>query len=950
MDTGDIDSIPFFTGGLGFCYYFFMFKELSKTYDFKEIEPRQYQKWLDEGLFHADVRSSAPSFSMVIPPPNITGVLHMGHALNNTLQDILARWKRMRGFNVLWVPGTDHAGIATQNIVEKQLLKEKKKKEDIGREEFIRNVWEWKEHSGRTIIQQLKRLGSSCDWERERFTMDEGLSRAVEEVFIRLYHEGLIYRSERLINWCIRCQTALSDIEVIHEEVEGALYYIHYPLVDDQQRALQEKQPALPVRNVGFGGIGGLYKVKPHGTLNIIVATTRPETLLGDTAVAVHPEDPRYQSFFGKKVLLPLADVSIPVISDSAVDKEFGSGAVKVTPGHDFNDYEMGVRHNLPLENILTPAGRIVSSARTGEFAGMDIPTARQKVVARLKEAGYLIDIKKHLHAVGKCHRCHTVVEPYLSNQWFVRISPLALPAIEAVRKGDIEFIPDFWKNTYFAWMENIKDWCISRQLWWGHQIPAWYCLPCHPELKKGNPFLFKSLEPVVSSTRPKGCRKCGGNEFIREPDVLDTWFSSALWPFSTLGWPGQTEELKKFYPTSVLSTGFDIIFFWVARMIMMGLKFRGEVPFKKVYFHALVRDAEGQKMSKSRGNVIDPIALMDRYGTDALRFTLASMAAPGRDILLDEDRFAGYRNFCNKIWNAARFILLNLKNEEDFSGLSIRPSDTLPDQWIVIKLNECARQVNQSLEQFRFDEAANALYHFIWHEYCDWYLEFIKPVLLDSEARSTRHTMTDTFRKILLLLHPFMPFISEAIWPFIGPEKRSLLTLSYPQAELPSDGKGIDKLMENLKEIIKGLRSIRGENNIPPGKELNAYLHLKEGAVPLLEEQEAYIKKLARLSRLIISSQLEKPAYCATYVCHPGTLYVDLTDISDPGDEVKRLEKQIEKINLDLSLISKKFENPNFAKNAPEKIVKEEENRRKTLEEKKLFLSEEIHKLSSFL
>ncbi|MBI1820746.1 MAG: valine--tRNA ligase [Nitrospirae bacterium] len=894
-----------------------MFKELSKTYEFKEIEPLQYQKWLDEDLFHADVRSSAPPFSMVIPPPNITGVLHMGHALNNTLQDILARWKRMRGFNVLWVPGTDHAGIATQNIVEKQLAKEKKKKEDIGREAFIRKVWEWKEHSGRTIIQQLQRLGSSCDWTRERFTMDEGLSRSVEEVFIRLFQEGLIYRSERLINWCIRCQTALSDIEVIHEEAEGALYYIHYPLADDPAQGLP-------------------------------VATTRPETLLGDTAVAVHPEDPRYQTFIGKKVLLPLANIPIPVISDSAVDREFGSGAVKVTPGHDFNDYEMGVKHHLPLENILTPAGKIISNARTGEFAGMDFPTARQKVVEKLKEDGYLIDIKKHLHAVGKCQRCHTVVEPYLSSQWFVRISPLALPAIEAVRKGDIKFIPEFWENTYFAWMENIKDWCISRQLWWGHQIPAWYCLACHPELKKGNPFLFKTLDPVVSAAKPESCKKCRGKAFIQDPDVLDTWFSSALWPFSTLGWPDQTEDLKKFYPTSVLSTGFDIIFFWVSRMIMMGLKFRGEVPFKTVYFHALVRDAEGQKMSKSKGNVIDPIALMDRYGTDALRFTLASMAAPGRDILLDEERFAGYRNFCNKIWNAARFILLNLKNEEDLPGSKPAP-ETLPDQWILIKLNECVRQVNQSLETFRFDEAANALYHFIWHEYCDWYLEFIKPILFDSEAESTRHIMASAFREILLLLHPFMPFISEAIWPSLSPGKRSILTLSYPQTEPLSDDKGIDKLMENLKEIIKGLRSIRGENNIPPGKELNAYLVLKEEAVSLLTEQEAYIKRLARLSHLFISSQLEKPAYCATYVCNLGTLYVDLTGISDPKDEIKRLEKQIEKIQLDLSLIAKKFDNPNFAKNAPEKVVKEEEIRKKALEEKKTFLAEEIHKLKSF-
>ncbi len=905
-------------------------KELSKTYEFKDTEPQQYQKWLDRGFFHADPHSSAPPFSMVIPPPNITGVLHMGHALNNTLQDILARWNRMKGLSVLWVPGTDHAGIATQNIVEKQLAKDKKKKEDLGREGFIRKVWEWKAHSGGTIIHQLKRLGCSCDWERERFTMDEGLSRAVEEVFIRLYREGLIYRSERLINWCVRCQTALSDIEVVYEETEGALYYINYPLADHPEKTLQ-------------------------------VATTRPETLLGDTAVAVHPEDPRYQAFIGKKALLPLTKEQIPVIADPAVDREFGSGAVKVTPGHDFNDYEMGLRHQLPIENIFNPEGTLVSNSRTGDFGGSDIVSARKKVVARLKEEGYLAEVKKHLHAVGKCYRCHTTVEPYLSSQWYVRISPLAAPAIEAVRTGKIEFSPKSWEKSYFAWMENIKDWCISRQLWWGHRIPAWYCLDCHPALRNNSsPFLFKSLSPVVSVVKPAHCEKCKGSEFLQEPDVLDTWFSSSLWPFSTLGWPDKTKELKTFYPTSVLVTAFDIVFFWVARMIMMGLKFMGDVPFKQVYIHALVRDAEGQKMSKSKGNVVDPLALMDRYGTDAFRFTLAAMAAPGRDILLEEERFAGYRNFCNKLWNAARFILVNLKEEPLpdvskpvlplFGSSDSRVEETLPDQWISLKLRECMIQVNRSLEQFRFDEAANAIYHFTWHEYCDWYLEFVKPVLMDSRAASTRQMMVSSFREILLLLHPFMPFITESLWETFSGEGQNILAISYPRTPSFQDPEGIIPLMEDLKEIIKGLRNIRGENNIPPGKELSAYILLKEESAEKIRKQDAFIKKLGRLSGLVVGSDLKKPAYSAAHVCRIGTLYVDLTGITDPKDEIKRLEKQIDAIHADLSLILKKFENPNFAKNAPEKIVKEEETRKIGFEEKKRFLLAEIEKLKSLI
>lgn len=892
--------------------------ELPKAYEFKEIEAKEYERWLKEGLFHARTDSPSPVFSMVIPPPNITGVLHMGHALNSTLQDILSRWHKMKGFNVLWVPGTDHAGIATQNVVEKQLAKEKKRKEDLGREDFIRKTWEWKEASGGAIIQQLKRLGASCDWERERFTMDAGLSRAVEEVFLRLYQEGLIYRSERLINWCVRCHTALSDIEVIHEDIEGAFYHIYYPLEGNPGKKLE-------------------------------VATTRPETLLGDTAVAVHPDDSRYSGLIGKKVLIPLTGIQIPIIGDPAVDREFGTGAVKVTPGHDFNDYEMGLRHHLPVENILTPDGKLVRSPRTAEFAGLNIPSARKAVVARLQEEGFLAETKKHLHAVGKCYRCGTVVEPYLSNQWFVKIAPLAAPAIEAVREGKTEFVPKNWENTYFAWMENIKDWCVSRQLWWGHRIPAWYCLSCNPPLRENPvPFLFKEITPVVSARKPASCAVCGKSDFLQDPDVLDTWFSSALWPFSTLGWPDQTPELRKFYPTSVLVTGFDIVFFWVARMMMMGLKFMGDVPFRQVYIHALVRDAEGQKMSKSKGNVVDPLELMDRYGTDAFRFTLASMASPGRDILLDEERFAGYRNFCNKLWNATRFILLNLEDAKPEYHENPAPV-SLPDRWILLKLDQCIRETNSSLEQFRFDEAAHQVYHFIWHEFCDWYLEFSKPLLQEPDQSATRRVMLHVLHQVLRLLHPFMPFITEAIWNTVFNGSSSILEASYPRSSDLQDLHETGKKTENLKEVIRGLRNIRGENNIPPSREITVFFLLKEkAAAGQMKELAPLIKKLGKLVRFEYGPDVRKPAFGASAAVEMGTLYVDLTGITDPKDEIRRLEKQSEKVMADLAAINRKFENPNFAKNAPEKVVREEESRKKQLEEKHAFLQKEINHLKT--
>jgi len=666
-------------------------KELAKAYEPKVVEERWYRQWEADGSFHARVPSEDKSYSIVIPPPNITGVLHMGHALNNTLQDILCRWKRMSGYNVLWMPGTDHAGIATQNVVERQLAAEGTSRHEIGRDAFIERVWKWKAESGGQIIGQLKRLGASCDWDRERFTMDEGLSTAVREVFVRLYEEGLIYRDNRLINWCPRCHTALSDIEVEHEEQKGNLWHLRYPVVGTDRF--------------------------------VVVATTRPETMLGDTAVAVNPADDRYRDIIGGFVTLPLVNRRIPIIADEYVDMEFGTGVVKITPAHDFNDFEVGKRHNLDRINVFDESGII--NAAGHQYEGLDRFAARKKIVADLEEQGLLEKIVDHALSVGGCYRCKTVVEPYMSLQWYVSVAPLAEQALAAVRQGTTRIIPTQWENTYYEWMENIRDWCISRQIWWGHRIPAWYCDHCN--------------EVTVSKNDPSSCAHCGSDEIRQETDVLDTWFSSALWPFSTMGWPEKTEELALFYPTSCLVTGFDILFFWVARMMMMGLHFMGEVPFRDVYIHALVRDAQGQKMSKSRGNVIDPLVIIDEYGADAFRFTLAAFAAQGRDVKLAEERIAGYRNFANKIWNASRFAFMNLQDFDpdtvDWQGLEL----TNADRWILFRLNAAACEVDEALAGYRFNEAASSLYRFTWSEFCDWYIELIKEDLYKGDdARKT--------------------------------------------------------------------------------------------------------------------------------------------------------------------------------------------------------------------
>jgi valyl-tRNA synthetase len=858
-------------------------RELAKVYEPQAVEGKWYKEWETEGYFHARVPTEKKPYSIVIPPPNITGVLHMGHALNNTLQDILCRWKRMSGFNVLWMPGTDHAGIATQNVVERQLASEGKDRHAIGREAFIDRVWQWKSESGGQIIGQLKRLGASCDWERERFTMDEGLSRSVREVFVRLYEEGLIYRDNRLINWCPRCHTALSDIEVEHEEQSGFLWHLRYPVIGSDKY--------------------------------LVVATTRPETMLGDTAVAVNPLDDRYRDLIGKKVLLPLMNREIPVIADEYVDLEFGTGVVKITPAHDFNDFEVGKRHNLDRINVLDESGVVNAAGR--QYEGLDRFAARKKIIDDLEQQGLLEKIEGHSLAVGGCYRCKTVVEPFMSLQWYVKVEPLAERALKAVKSGKTKIVPQQWENTYYDWMENIRDWCISRQIWWGHRIPAWYCDHCN--------------EVTVSKTEPARCGGCGSDEIRQDTDVLDTWFSSALWPFSTMGWPEKTAELAAFYPTSCLVTGFDILFFWVARMMMMGLHFMDEVPFNDVYIHALVRDANGQKMSKSKGNVIDPLTVIDQYGTDAFRFTLAAFAAQGRDIKLAEDRIAGYRNFANKIWNASRFAMMNMEGfepeEVDVADLELSNAD----RWILFRFNEAVRETTSALEAFRFNDAASALYRFTWSEVCDWYIELIKDDLYRGEEQrrtTARYTLWLVLENLLRLLHPFMPFITEEIWQALPGKKTapSIMIADFPMARPEWDFKAGAEEMELVMEVIRGIRNIRGEMEVPPSKEIRAILICaSENSVHLLKKNEFYIMSLARLSDLAIGQGLEKPADASVQVAGDIEIAVPLKGLVNVAEEEKRLLKEIGKIDKDIEFLGKKLQNPSFVERAPADVVANE-------------------------
>ncbi len=897
---------------------------MDKTFQPATIETRWYQEWEDSGYFAPQGGDRA--YSIMIPPPNVTGSLHMGHGFQEAIMDALIRYHRMLGYNTLWQVGTDHAGIATQMVVERQLEAEGIDRHDLGREKFVEKVWEWKEQSGGTITRQLRRLGSSLDWSRERFTMDPGLSLAVQEVFIRLYREGLIYRGQRLVNWDPVLHTAISDLEVLSQEEKGHLWHFHYPLA---------------------GGEG-----------HLTVATTRPETMLGDTAVAVHPEDERYAHLIGRTVSLPLCDREIPVIADDYVDREFGTGCVKITPAHDFNDYEMGKRHGLPMINILDDNAAINANA-PAPYRGLDRFEARQRIVADLESMGLLEKVEDHTLKVPRGDRSGVVIEPYLTNQWYVDARELAKPAIAAVEDGDIRFVPKQWENTYFAWMRDIQDWCISRQLWWGHRIPAWYD-------DDGNFYVGES-EAAVREEHGLGDE----TSLRQDEDVLDTWFSSALWTFSTLGWPEETEELATFHPSSVLVTGFDIIFFWVARMIMMTLHFRREVPFHTVYVHGLVRDGEGQKMSKSKGNVIDPIDLIDgidlegliakrtagmmqpqlaekiegstrrqfpeginAYGTDALRFTYYSLASTGRDIKFDIGRIEGYRNFCNKIWNAARYVLMNCENEDCGSeGEALQLS--LADRWIESKLQETCADVARAVENYRFDLASQALYEFIWNEYCDWYLELSKPVLWDENAsveekRGTRRTLITVLETWLRLLHPFMPFITEEVWqtvaPLAGKSGPTIMLQPYPLARDKAVDNAANADIEWLKGVIVGIRNIRGEMGIPPGKKLTVLLGNGDARDKMRLEQNApFLEKLAKLAAIKWLGEGEEAPVAATALVGELEILVPMAGLIDKDAELARLSREVEKLEKDLTRIRGKLGNASFVDKAPADVVAKE-------------------------
>jgi valyl-tRNA synthetase len=880
----------------------------DKGYEPQNVEKRWYAFWEQHQLFAANESDSRPGYSIVIPPPNVTGVLHMGHALNVTLQDILCRYYRLKGHNVLWMPGTDHAGIATQNVVEKKLAAEGRSRHQLGREQFIDSVWEWRKESGSAIIHQLKRLGASCDWKRERFTMDEGLSLAVREVFVQLYHESLIYQGDYIINWCHRCHTALSDLEVEHEEISGSLYQIRYPF--------------------------------PNHPGGIVIATTRPETLFGDTAVAVHPEDDRYQALPSDAVLLPLTDRQIPIIRDAHVGMGFGTGALKVTPAHDPNDFEIGNRHNLPRLKVIDDHGLMTDSA--GMFEGMDRFKCREAVVQKLQDQGLLMGIEPYSHNVGHCYRCKTVVEPNLSRQWFVKAKPLAEKAIAAVQNGQTRIIPEGWAANYYDWLNNIRDWCISRQIWWGHQIPAWTCEACGMM--------------TVSLTTPDTCSSCGHSQLIQETDVLDTWFSSALWPFSTMGWPEDNPLLRTFYPTSVLVTGFDILFFWVARMMMMGIHFMDDVPFKDVYVHALVRDGDGRKMSKSKGNVIDPLIVMDHYGTDAFRFTLAAFAAQGRDIKMSEKRVEGYRHFINKLWNASRFALMHVNSDS-----TTIPAGTLslPNQWILSRFEGVARSAADALEAYHFNDAAGLLYQFVWHEFCDWYLEAVKPALYGKEGDpilvQTQAVMWLVLKNTLICLHPFIPFVTEEIWNLLPGTQGSIMNARRPQDSDPGFGRFVNSEAENqmavIIGIITGIRNIRGEMNIAPSLKLNTLIHTDHALITdTIHRHGDIVSHLARLENIKVDLPGERPKASATAIVEGAIIYVPLEGILDLSKEINRLEKEIEKFSDELNGVSKKLNNEDFLGKAPIDIIEKVKSKHAALSDKQHHLQINLDKIKALI
>ncbi len=848
-----------------------MSKELAKAYEPKEVEDRIYDFWMKGKYFHAEVDPKKKPYTIVIPPPNITGQLHLGHAMDETLQDTLIRWRRMQGYSALWLPGTDHASIATEAKIVEAMRKEGITKEEIGREKFLERAWAWKDQYGGRIVEQLKKLGSSCDWDRLRFTMDEGCNKAVNHVFKKLYDKGLIYRGERIINWCPHCKTSISDAEVVFEEKEGSFWHLRYPLSD--------------------------------GSGYIELATTRPETMLGDTAVAVHPDDERYKALVGKTVILPLVNKEIPIIADSYVEQDFGTGVVKITPAHDPNDFEVGLRHNLPVINVMDDGG--VINENGGKYAGMPALEARKQIVKDLDEAGFLIKIEPIKHNVGTCYRCGTVVEPRVSTQWFVKMEPLAKPAIDAVKDGDIRFIPERMDKVYYNWMENIKDWCISRQLWWGHQIPAWYC---------------ECGETIVSETVPTVCPKCGGTHLTRDPDTLDTWFSSALWPFSTLGWPDNTEELKYFYPTNTLVTGYDIIFFWVARMIFSGLEHMGEVPFNTVFFHGLIRDAQGRKMSKSLGNGVDPLDVISVYGADALRFTLVTGNSPGNDLRFSEEKVSASRNFANKIWNAARFILMNIEGKDIDCALPKKLYTS--DKWILNRFNNVTAAVTENLEKFELGMAVSKLYDFIWDDFCDWYIELAKIRMngADEEsADSARRVLVWTMSNTLKLLHPFMPYITEEIWQTLPHDGEALIVAKWPEYDEALSFPQEAKNLENVMALIRAIRTRRNEMNVPPSKKAHIYIDTAHPAP--YEEASEFIARLAYGSKVEIGTGFDVQG-AVTAVTDDAKALLPMDDLVDKAAETARLNKELANAQKQLDTVKAKLANEKFTSKAPRNVI----------------------------
>ena len=871
--------------------------ELPKTYDPKSVEDKLYKFWVDSGFFHAEVNPDKKPYTIVIPPPNVTGQLHMGHAFDETLQDILIRTKRMQGYEALWMPGTDHAGIATQIKVEENLRKEEGlTRYDLGREEFLKRVWAWKDKFGSRIISQLKKLGTSCDWDRERFTMDEGCSKAVREVFVNLYNKGLIYKGHRIINWCPHCATALSDAEVEYETQPGKLWHIRYPLAD--------------------------------GSGDLVVATTRPETFMGDTGVAVNPNDERYKHLIGKTCILPIMNREIPIFGDEYVDMEFGTGCVKVTPCHDPNDFEMGQRHD--LEQILVFNEDATVNANGGKYEGMDRYECRKAVVKDLEEGGYLVKIEDHEHNVGTCYRCGTTVEPMTSAQWFVKMAPLAKPAMDVVNEGKTKFVPDRFSKTYLRWMENVHDWCISRQLWWGHRIPAFYCEDCG--------------EMTVSKTDVCTCPKCGGTHIHQEEDVLDTWFSSALWPFSTLGWPDKTKELEYFYPTSTLVTGYDIIFFWVARMIFSGVEHMGETPFKTVYIHGLVRDAQGRKMSKSLGNGIDPLEVIDQYGADALRFTLATGNSPGNDMRFSDERVQASRNFCNKIWNASRFIQMNLTIDKD-KAVEL-PSDlAIEDKWIISKFNTLVADVTRNIDQYELGLAAAKLNDFIWENFCDWYIEIAK-TRLQTGDENVQKVLCYVLSGAMQLLHPFMPFITETIWQALPHEGPSVMVSAWPEYKDDLHFAAEEAQMESLMDAVRAIRNRRAEMNVPPSKKAKVLI--------LTEKKDTFSAGAGFFPKLAYASEIElidavpaDAAKMASVVTGDAQIYMPMGDLIDFEAERARLGKEKSKVEADIDFVMKKLNNPKFVDKAPEKVVAAEREKAEKLREHLAKLEESIAALN---